>query len=125
MQSFYWKMNTSCEAASQTFPPEISSSHIRTSVRKYEDEMSAAPKRSVCCRCGKFIATADIYRIYDANDSLLPLQDSLDNCGRHENTWNFCMRCHSAKNLINVTMCQHYLAALENLTIIEECLIAK
>jgi hypothetical protein len=124
------------EAASQAFPPEISSSHIRTSVRKYQDELSAAPKKSVCCCCGKFVATVDIYRIDDADHSLLPLQGSLDNCGRHENTWNFCVWCHSAlsrgnvpklsaNNLINVTMCQHYPAALEDLTTIEECLIAK
>ena len=124
------------EAASEAFPPEISYSHIRTSIGKYEDEMSAAPKRSVCCCCGKFVSTADIYQIDDANYSILPLQGSLDYCGRHENTWNFCASCNaalsrgnvpklSAKNLINVTMCQHYPPALEDLTTIEECLIAK
>jgi hypothetical protein len=124
------------EAASQAFPPEISFSHIRTSVGKYEDEMSAVPKKSVCSCCGKFIATVDIYQIDDANDFILPLQGSLDYCGRHESTWNFCASCNaalsrgnipklSAKNLINVTMCQHYPPALEDLTAIEECLIAK
>src|SRR6267154_6783230 len=30
----------------------------------------------------------------------------------------------SALNLVNVTMCQHYPSALEDLTAIEECLIA-
>ena len=29
------------------------------------------------------------------------------------------------KNLVNVTMCQDYLSILEDLTAIEECLIAK
>jgi hypothetical protein len=47
----------------KTFPPEIASSHIRTSVNKYEDEMSAALQRSVCCSCGKFIAGRDIYEV--------------------------------------------------------------
>jgi hypothetical protein len=41
------------EAASDAFPPEITSSHIRTSVSKYEDEMSAASERSVCYSCGR------------------------------------------------------------------------
>ena len=31
----------------------------------------------------------------------------------------------SALNLVNVTTCQHYPSALEDLTVIEECLIAK
>jgi hypothetical protein len=55
----------------QAFPPEISSSHNQTSVGKYEDEVSAAPKSSVCCCCGKFVATVDIYQIDDANDFIL------------------------------------------------------
>ena len=115
------------EAASQAFSPEISFSNIRTSVGKYEDEMSAAPKRSVCCCCGKFVSMLDIYQIDNANDSILHLQDSLDDCGRHDNTSDFCLSCHaalsranvpkfSAKNFINVTMCQHYPPVLEDLT---------
>jgi hypothetical protein len=51
------------EAASEVFPPKISSSHIRTSVSKYEDEMSTASKRSVCCSCGKLVPTTDVYGI--------------------------------------------------------------
>jgi hypothetical protein len=42
--------------ASEGFPPDITSSHIRTSVSRYEDEISAASERSVCCCCGRFIA---------------------------------------------------------------------
>jgi hypothetical protein len=36
------------EAASEAFPPEITSSHIRASVTIYEDEMSAKSVRSIC-----------------------------------------------------------------------------
>src|SRR5436190_4665185 len=72
----------------------------------------------------------------DKHDLILPLQGNLDSCGRDENTWIFCPLCYtalnqdkipkfSAKNLVNVTMCQHYPPALEDLTPIEECLIAK
>lgn len=53
------------EAASQEFPPEISSSHIRASISKYEDEMSADSKTSVCCSCGQLVATTDIHRLND------------------------------------------------------------
>ncbi|KAH6691789.1 hypothetical protein BKA61DRAFT_742496 [Leptodontidium sp. MPI-SDFR-AT-0119] len=53
------------EAASEAFPPEITSSHIRTSVSKYENEMSAASERSVCCCCGRLIAAGDISALED------------------------------------------------------------
>ncbi|KAH6692768.1 hypothetical protein BKA61DRAFT_714688 [Leptodontidium sp. MPI-SDFR-AT-0119] len=123
-------------AASQSFPQEITSSHIRASVSKYEDEMSAASERSVCCCCGRLIATGDVYKIDDEADFTLPPQRILDRCGHHENSWDFCAVCHgavsrsnipkfSALNLVNVTTCQDYPSALEDLTTVEECLIAK
>jgi hypothetical protein len=123
------------EASSQEFPPEISASHIRVSIGKYEDEMSAASKTSVCCSCGQIVATDDIHRITDNSNTLDCLRGCLDTCGRHGNDWEFCSSCHSAlrrgkipkfsaKNSVNVTMCQHYPPALEGLTAIEECLIA-
>jgi len=103
-------------AASETFPPDITSSHIRTSVRKYEEIISAASKRSVCCSCGKFTATTDVYKMDDKDGLILPIQGNLDSCGRDENAWIFCTLCYtalshnnipkfSAKNLVNVTMC--------------------
>jgi hypothetical protein len=124
------------EAASEAFPPKIASSHIRTSVSKYEDEMSAASLRSVCCSCGRFVAAPDIYKIDGQADFILPPQRTLDRCGYHESSWDFCTTCHSAVsrgnipkfsalNLVNVTTCQHYPSVLEDLTVIEECLIAK
>jgi uncharacterized protein DUF6570 len=115
------------EAASQSFPPEISSSQIRESVSKFEDEMSAASKRTVCSSCGQYRC---IKSVIDC------LRGCRDICGRHDDVWQFCSPCHSAlrgggvpklsaKNSINVTMCQHYPSALEGLTAVEESLIAK
>src|SRR5579871_1886302 len=62
----------------------------------------------------------------------------LDQCGYNENscTWTFCRMCFtaicqqrvpkfSASNFMNVAMCQDYPSALEDLTPVEECLIAK
>ena len=127
------------EAASQEFPPDISASHIRVSIGKYEDEMSAASKTSVCCSCGQLVPTTDIHRIKNSSDTIDCLRDCLDNCGRHEDDnedyWQFCSQCNaalrkgnvpkfSAKNSVNVTMCQDYPSALEDLTAVEECLIA-
>ena len=102
-------------AALEEFPLDITSSYIRSSISRYEDEISAASKRSICCSCGKFIAIADVYRIDDKNDLILLLQGNLDNYGRDENTWIFYTLCYtalnwnnipkfSAKNLVNVTM---------------------
>jgi Domain of unknown function (DUF6570) len=122
--------------ASEAFPPSITSSHIRASVTKYEDNMSAVSERSVCCCCGRLIAAGDIYEIYDDAHFILPPQRILDRCGRHENSWDFCTACHGAVsrgnipkfsglNLVSVTTCQDYPSALEDLTTVEECLIAK
>ena len=122
--------------ASEAFPPSITSSHIRASVTKYEDNMSAVSERSVCCCCGRLIAAGDIYQIYDDAHFILPPQRILDRCGRHENSWDFCTACHgsvsrgnipkfSGLNLVSVTTCQDYPSALEDLTTVEECLIAK
>jgi hypothetical protein len=105
------------EAASEAFPPEIAPSHIRTSVSKYENEMSAASERSVCCCCGRLIAAGDICEVDDEADFSLPPRHSLDHCGHQGNSWGFCTSCHtalrrgkipkfSALNLVNVTMCQ-------------------
>lgn len=122
--------------ASEAFPPDITSSHIRAAVSRYEDEMSAASERSVCCCCGRLIHAGDIYEIHEDARLILPLQNTLDRCGHHENSWDFCTACHSAlsrgsvpkfsaSNLVNVITCQAYPSALEDLTAVEECLIAK
>jgi hypothetical protein len=124
------------QAASERFPPEITSSNISTSVSKYEDEMLDVSKRYVCCSCSKLVAIADVYEIHDNDDLVQLLQGLLDHCGHHENSWDFCTSCHSAlscsnvpkfsvKNLINLTMCQHYPPALEELTPIEECQVSQ
>jgi hypothetical protein len=123
-------------AAAEAFPPDITSSHIWTSVSRYENKISSASERSVCCCCGGLIATGDIYKVRDEARLILPLQHTLDHCGRGENSWDFCTICHlaagrgsipkfSALNLVNVITCQAYPSALEDLTLIEECLIAK
>src|SRR5947209_3292826 len=124
------------EIASQEFPPEISSSHIRSSIGRYEDEMLAASERLICCSCGSFVAKDDIYKIDDQDKLILQQENSLDQCGHDERSWNFCRYCYaavsswkipkfSAANFVNLTMCQHYPSALEDLTAVEECLIAK
>ncbi|KAJ5364728.1 uncharacterized protein N7496_010441, partial [Penicillium cataractarum] len=122
--------------ASDTFPPEISSSNIRAAIARYEDEMCVAAKRCVCCSCGRLVPSTHIYYVDNGDPLLLPLRGSLDTCGRQDNTWNLCSLCHSslnrdmipkfsAKNMVNVTQCQDYPLALEGLTLTEECLIAK
>ncbi|KAH6668246.1 hypothetical protein B0J14DRAFT_488315 [Halenospora varia] len=98
--------------------------------------MSAASEKPVCCSCGRFVAGPDIYEVNDQADFILPPQRTLDRCGHHDNSWDFRTACHSAVsrgnipkfsalNLVNVTTCQDYPSALEDLTAIEECLIAK
>jgi hypothetical protein len=124
------------ETASEEFPPGIAASHIRSSIGRYEDEMSAASERSICCSCGIFVPTGDIYNMDDRHGFIQLQEGRLDECGHHESSWDLCRFCYtdirkwkipkfSAANSINVTMCQQYPSALEDLTAVEECLIAK
>ena len=98
--------------------------------------MLAASERLICCSCGSFVAKDDIYTIDDQDDLILQQENSLDQCGHDESSWNFCRYCYaavsswkipkfSAANFVNITMCQDYPSALEDLTAVEECLIAK
>ena len=123
-------------AASEGFPPKITSSHIRASINAYENEISAASQRSVYCCCGMFCLTADIYRIGVGNECLTRLKGIFDNCGRQKNLWSFCTSCHvalrrgiipklSALNSVNFIICQHYPGELEGLILTEDCLVAK
>jgi hypothetical protein len=63
------------------------------------------------------------------------LEGFLDSCGCNDGFWNLCSICHAAllrgsfpkfsgKNNMNVTLCQYYPAALKDLTLAEEYLIA-
>src|SRR4029077_14051501 len=60
----------------------------------------------------------------------------LDNCGRQGTSWLFCKSCYSdilsnkvpkfsALNSVNVLMCDLYPDILKDLTLIEECVIAR
>ncbi|KAJ5318263.1 hypothetical protein N7476_004683 [Penicillium atrosanguineum] len=121
--------------ASNMFPPEISSSHIRQSVARFENNMALASRDTICCSCGMLVILAKTSRFLDGDSLLLPLEGFLDTCGYNEGFWNLCSTCHAAllrgsfpkfsgKNNMNVTLCQHYPEALKDLTLTEEYIIA-
>ena len=96
--------------------------------------MLAASKRLICCSCGSLVSSGDIYEVSDQDGRLQQMH--LDQCGYHEHSWDFCRLCYtalsqwkvpkfSASNFVNITLCQHYPSELEDLTPVEECLIAK
>jgi len=102
------------KVTSDTFPPRITSSEIRTSVSEYESQILEASKRSICSCCGILVAVSDVYNIDNGNDIIRPLQHQLNHCGYYRNSWDFCASCHSAlkrgtipkfsaKNYVNVT----------------------
>jgi len=97
--------------------------------------MLEATKKSVYSSCSSLVATTDVYKINN-NDFTQPLESLLNHCGHHGNSWDFCILCYTAlsygnipkfstKNHVNVAMCQKYPNILKDLTIVEECLIAK
>lgn len=122
--------------ASKSFPPHVSLAHIRSAVARYEETIEAASKRAVCASCGRLFDATDIHSVVNEDPRLRLLRGKLDPCGQHHHIWNLCSTCltslsqqtiprFSASNLVNVTFCQHYPSVLEDLTPVEECLIAK
>ena len=69
------------EAASRAFQPDIISLHIQISISYYEDRISAASERSMCCCRDRLVAAGDIYEIDGKAYFILSLLGSLDNCG--------------------------------------------
>ena len=73
----------------------------------------------------------------DNNDCLDELKRvGLDQCGYENGAWSFCKLCYgdilrsnipkfSALNSVNVIMCHDYPTVLTDLTLVEECVIAR
>jgi hypothetical protein len=98
--------------------------------------MALASRDRTCSCCGKLVPSTDIRRFLDEDPLLRPLEGFLDSCGCSDGFWDLCSICHvallrgsvpkfSAKNNVNVTLCQHYPDALKDLTLTEEYFIAK
>jgi hypothetical protein len=124
------------QVASEAFPPVLSQAQIRASVSRYEEHIKAAAKDGVCSCCGRFVPIAEIVEVKDGDPLLQPLHGYLDHCAKHGDDWDLCFPClkslsqnalpkFSALNRVNVTLCQNYPSVLENLTPVEECLVAK
>jgi ribosomal protein L32 len=125
------------KAASADFPPNISTAVIRSSIRRYEDMMDTASRLSICGTCGELVLSTDTCTLENDDFRLHVIgQDHLDCCARRGTAWDFCRHCfaalsrstipkYSALNRVNVTLCQNYPSALEGLTTVEECLIAR
>ncbi|KAJ5654961.1 hypothetical protein N7490_001964 [Penicillium lividum] len=123
-------------SASTTFPPVLTEAQIRASIAQYQNHIEDSSKQGVCSSCGRFVPISEIVEMEDSDPLLLPLATHLDYCGKHGDEWDICLTCLkslsqnsvprlSALNRVNVTMCQNYPSALEGLTPVEECLIAR
>jgi hypothetical protein len=124
------------QIASEAFPPLLSQAQIRASVSRYDDHIKAAAESGVCSSCGRFVSVSEIVEVSDDDALLQPLHGYLDHCAKHDGDWDLCLPClkslsqntlprFSALNRVNMTLCQNYPSVLEDLTPIEECLIAK
>jgi hypothetical protein len=81
------------EEASLEFPPDISPSHIRASIRKLCMKMRCRRLRRH--PFAALVETADIHRISDDSNTIDCLRGRLDDCGRHGDDWQFCSPCHA------------------------------
>lgn len=112
-------------------------------MHRYEQviEDACAAVEASCASCGEFVAKAES-RLIPVDDNRLHIMKSpegvvqLDNCGITDGCYRFCMPCFnaltrgripkfSAQNAVNVTMCQHYPADLDDLTLTEQYAIAR
>jgi hypothetical protein len=131
------------QEATERFPPVILDSCLRDGLGFYQDHMSAviAATQRVCGSCGRFIEKT-VFRLSVEDPLLLPFgvdatsPPCLDSCSLDGTDYLFCRGCvtaikqrrppkYSALNAVNVSFCQHYPAALQGLTLTEECLIAR
>jgi Domain of unknown function (DUF6570) len=128
-------------AATAQFPPQISHSCVRDCLSRFDDHITAGitATRHICGSCGSFIVE-QLFRLSE-NDPLLlhvgsAVSPRLDSCALVGTEYLFCRPCftaihqgappkYSALNAVNVTFCQHYPAVLRDLTLTEECLIAR
>ena len=131
------------KAATARFPPKITARHLRVAMRRYEQVVQNActAVETSCASCGEFMAKAESAWIPVDDDRLCSMKSpeglvQLDSCSIMDGAYQFCKTCFnvftggripkfSALNAVNVTMCQHYPAELEDLTLMEEYAIAR
>ena len=131
------------KAATTRFPPKITPLHIRAAMRRYEQVVqdACASVETSCASCGEFMAKAGSELISIDDDHLYSMKSlegvvQLDKCSIVDGSYQFCKTCFndlnrgripkfSALNAVNVNMCQHYPPELEDLTLMEEYVIAR
>jgi hypothetical protein len=112
-------------------------------MHRYEQVIqdACAGVETSCASCGEFMAKAGSELIHVDDDRLRSMKLTegvvqLDNCSIVDGSYQVCQTCFnalnggripkfSALNAVNVTMCQHYPAELEDLTLMEEYAIAR
>jgi hypothetical protein len=112
-------------------------------MRRYEQVIqdACAGVETSCASCGEFMAKDGSELIPVDDDRLRSMMSTeggiqLDNCSIVDGCYRLCKPCFnalnggripkfSALNAVNVTMCQHYPAELEDLTLMEEYAIAR
>ena len=112
-------------------------------MRRYEQviQEACASVETSCASCGEFMTQAESELISIDDDRLYSMKSlegvvQLDNCSIVDGSYQLCKTCFnglnrgripkfSALNAVNVNMCQHYPPELEDLTLMEEYVIAR
>lgn len=133
------------KTAAIRFPPTLSNHSTRLAIRQFQSHVDnvVASTKDVCASCGLFISSGNLKRLHHSHPILLSAFEShilvasdLDHCGKREHYFNFCMTCYrqiieskppkfGSTSQINVCTCQNYPDALNDLTLVEEAVIAR
>jgi hypothetical protein len=119
-------------SASEEFPPVIPLETIRSAIKAFIDSLQSHSELRVF-----FCPSSDTMTLDNDEPCLRELKRvGLDRCGCENGVWSFCKSCYadvlrskapkfSSLNLVNVVMCGDYPAILEDLTLVEGCVIAR
>lgn len=131
--------------AASSFPSVPSDSTTCQAIQRFQNYIARikANTEQICASCG-LTTPLESTSFLHKTDSLFQRcidrqifsEATLDNCGQRDNNFSFCQKCFNsissfkpakfeAFNFINTTFCQLYPSALDDLTLVEEAVIAR
>ncbi len=139
------KYYESRKTAASFFPLTLSNHTTQIAIGRFQSHIDnvLTNTKDVCAHCGLFIVSKNLQRLHYGHrillatfESFIPLESTLDNCGRRGYEFLFCKTCYRRilesnppkfdfTSQINVCECQSYSAVHDGHTLVEEAVIAR